>query len=318
MRIFSVLRIPNVMIMVFLLFLFVAKGDGDTTYFDADWKKTISSKAEYYRVFNELAPNKWCIEDYHKKNNQIKLSGHFTSHSMELKDGLFVFYYENGNKERACSYKSNMLEGAFTNYYDNGSVQDEGRFADGLTEGRFVAYYRNGNVSNVGSYVAGMLNGQWKQYYEDIKEVWVVRTYDNGVLTQLTSYYPGGKLKRIEKYQDLEAFGKCYNEKGDEIAFTPFSTKPSPSFLIQEYLQNNLQYPVEARSRNVEGKVIVQFAVNEDGSIGEVKLMKGIGWGCDEEAIRVVSKMPLWEPGALDDKKIKIYLSQPISFKLTK
>lgn len=82
------------------------------------------------------------------------------------------------------------------------------------------------------------------------------------------------------------------------------------------YLSTSITYPAPAKSEGIEGKVFVNFIINKDGSIGEVKAMKGPGHGCNEEAVRVISQMPDWTPGLKDGKEVKVSFNIPISFNL--
>ncbi len=93
-------------------------------------------------------------------------------------------------------------------------------------------------------------------------------------------------------------------------------TQPKPPYDLNAYFNDNLHYPKTARKQNIQGKVIVVFLINEDGSISDVRLLSGIGGGCDEEALRVVKNMPAWTPGKKDGKAAKIYMKQPVSFEL--
>jgi TonB family protein len=83
------------------------------------------------------------------------------------------------------------------------------------------------------------------------------------------------------------------------------------------WLGGELKYPEVARNNKVEGKVFVEFIVSEDGSIKDVKVLKGIGGGCDEEALRVISQMPKWKPALKDGKAVNQKLTLPITFKLS-
>ncbi|QLH31677.1 MAG: energy transducer TonB [Cyclobacteriaceae bacterium] len=64
-----------------------------------------------------------------------------------------------------------------------------------------------------------------------------------------------------------------------------------------EYVKANLIYPSEARQKGIEGRVFIEFVVNIDGSISDVRPIKGIGGGCDEEAVRIMSQAAPWNPG---------------------
>ena len=82
------------------------------------------------------------------------------------------------------------------------------------------------------------------------------------------------------------------------------------------FVSNNLKYPQTAQETGIQGKVHVQFIVEPDGSISNIKISKGIGGGCDEEAIRVVSIMPRWKPGKHEGKFVRVSYILPINFKL--
>jgi protein TonB len=82
------------------------------------------------------------------------------------------------------------------------------------------------------------------------------------------------------------------------------------------YLVDNMKYPPQARRLGVEGKVTLQFVVDKNGSISDVTVLKGIGSGCDEEAIRVMKNAPPWSPGKQRGKPVKQRCIMPISFKM--
>ncbi len=87
---------------------------------------------------------------------------------------------------------------------------------------------------------------------------------------------------------------------------------------MYKYLSKNIRYPSKATAANVEGKVFVAFVVGADGTIKDVTVSKGIGYGCDEEAVRVVKAMPKWKPGRQSGRNVPVRYSVPISFTLTK
>lgn len=107
-------------------------------------------------------------------------------------------------------------------------------------------------------------------------------------------------------------------EEVDEI-FQVVENQPEPVGGMGEfmkYLQKNLKYPEQARRMNVEGKVFVQFVIDKDGSPNDITVLKGIGSGCDEEAIRVIKNMPKWTPGKQRGRPVKVRMSLPIVFRL--
>ena len=85
-----------------------------------------------------------------------------------------------------------------------------------------------------------------------------------------------------------------------------------------KYLQDNMKYPPLAREKNIKGRVIVSFVVEQNGDLSDIKVIKGIGWGCDEEAIRVLKTAPSWKPGIQNGRPIRVQYTMPIFFQLAK
>jgi protein TonB len=82
------------------------------------------------------------------------------------------------------------------------------------------------------------------------------------------------------------------------------------------YLQESIKYPEEAKELGIQGRVFVTFVVEVDGSITDVRVLRGIGGGCDEEAVRVVKAMPKWVPGKQRGVPVRVQFNLPIKFTL--
>jgi periplasmic protein TonB len=85
---------------------------------------------------------------------------------------------------------------------------------------------------------------------------------------------------------------------------------------LAKFLQKNLKYPIEAAKSGVSGKVYLSFVIDKFGKISDLKIDRGIGFGCDEEAMRVVSLMPNWKPAHQNGNKVKSKFTLPIVFQL--
>ena len=81
-----------------------------------------------------------------------------------------------------------------------------------------------------------------------------------------------------------------------------------------DYLKKNVRYPSRAREFNVQGLVVSRFVIEADGSITNIEILRGIGAGCDEEAIRVIESMPQWEPGVQNGIHVPVMYTLPIRF----
>lgn len=89
---------------------------------------------------------------------------------------------------------------------------------------------------------------------------------------------------------------------------------PGGSDQLNMYLLTNVRYPEEARQSRITGQVLIRFVVNADGSINRIRLLKGLNYGTDEEAVRVVARMPNWTPGKLNGRPVAILYTLPIAF----
>ena len=85
---------------------------------------------------------------------------------------------------------------------------------------------------------------------------------------------------------------------------------------MMKFIKANLKYPVIAQEMGVSGTVIINFVVGRDGKISRIKVMRGIGSGCDEEAVRVLEKMPSWNPGRQGGKPVLVSYTVPFKFLL--
>lgn len=84
---------------------------------------------------------------------------------------------------------------------------------------------------------------------------------------------------------------------------------------LVRYLQKNLRYPAQALRNSVDGKVFIAFTVQSDGSVADVQVLKGLGFGTDEEAARVVKNMPAWTPGQQNKHNVSVRYTLPITFR---
>ncbi len=93
-------------------------------------------------------------------------------------------------------------------------------------------------------------------------------------------------------------------------------TFPGGDAALMQYLTNNLRYPTMAREAGIQGTVFVTFVVERDGSITDVRVLRGVGGGLDEEAVRVVRNMPRWTPGRQRGQAVRVQFNLPIRFVL--
>ena len=106
-------------------------------------------------------------------------------------------------------------------------------------------------------------------------------------------------------------------EKDKMGIYSRAEVSPNYGGNLESYIQDNIQYPQDAIDNNIEGTVQVQFAVDENGKVTNVSTLGNkLGYGLEEEAIKVVSAMPKWTPGQVKGKKVKTWRTLPIVYQL--
>ncbi|MBQ7280009.1 MAG: energy transducer TonB [Bacteroidales bacterium] len=108
-------------------------------------------------------------------------------------------------------------------------------------------------------------------------------------------------------------------EEEEEEIFTVVENDPEfPGGMdaLYKYLSSNIKYPAIAKENNITGRVYVTFVVEKDGSIANPRILRDIGGGCGQEAIRVVKSMPKWTPGKQRGKAVRVQFNLPVSFNL--
>jgi protein TonB len=91
---------------------------------------------------------------------------------------------------------------------------------------------------------------------------------------------------------------------------------PGGTQKLADYLAKNIKYPQMARESGIQGRVFISFVVEPDGSVSNVNVMRSLGGGCDEEAVRVVKSMPKWKAGKQRGKPVRVSYILPVNFKL--
>ena len=89
---------------------------------------------------------------------------------------------------------------------------------------------------------------------------------------------------------------------------------PGGEEALYAYFCNNLKYPEKAREENITGRVFITFIVERDGSLSNIKVLRDIGGGCGEEAVRVAKNMPKWKPGQHRGETVRVQYTMPVLF----
>jgi len=124
--------------------------------------------------------------------------------------------------------------------------------------------------------------------------------------TQVEAYVAPVKSEEEESAEEAQIF----------MVVESMPEYPGGESALYSYLAENIKYPQMAKESGIQGRVFVTFVVERDGRVTDVRVLRGIGGGCDEEAIRVVEGMPKWAPGKQRGKSVRVQYNLPVKFTL--
>jgi TonB family protein len=207
-----------------------------------------------------------------------------------------IVWYDNGQVKSVVEYpaESNLAgkELVYINSWDRDGTQTV-KDGNGSWRGEGGELY-GGSYIEEGNVVDGHKDGGWIGKWSDGKILYK-EIYAAGALLEGTSY-----------------------EGSEEVRYTKAVIQPKFKGGVNnfyKFLGQNIMYPLEASRRGIQGRVFLSFVVCEDGSLCDYKVEKGVGFGLDDEALRVVKKMNhLWEPGEMRGKKVRVKYNLPINF----
>ena len=243
----------------------------------------------------------WFTSNFSHDNKEVKYVYYDTLTQVMTKEAYLI------KGERAGQWK----------YYNaTGKLIATETYKNGLLNGEAVFYDTLGSVYLRSSYKDDKKHGRWMLYHPNSKDVWLKYGFENDLPEgKMECYYPNGKIKRKETYEGGKMTSSvCYTPSGDKTDYYPIITDAQFHTDLMTYIGDNVQYPEAAKQQGLEGKVSVRFAINESGMVEDVQVLQGIGGGCDEEAVRIITQMPPWEPARLDNVPYKAYQTVPVVF----
>lgn len=187
-----------------------------------------------------------------------------------------------------------------------GKLLTTGFYKNNLKDGKWHEYNDNGYAIVEGAYKEGKKVGDWSYF----GKLWVVLNKYNFDTHRLI-YHKGVKADSTTFYKAI---------RGKDTISTLMQRPPiylGGNDLITRTLRYNLRYPAKAVAAKISGRIIVAFTVDENGHTRDYKVLRKLGYGLDEEALRVVKTIPEdWVAGVLDGKTVPVVLQLPVSFKI--
>jgi protein TonB len=224
---------------------------------------------------------------------------------VEAQDTTYYKNYEKSVKSEADSYVVLTKDAADTN-----KVTEKKYYISGKQKA--YTYYTN--------YKEGIAEGTSTYWFENGNKKWETTRINGKTHGKFNTWWENGKVKREEVYENGEQKSAiCFDENGNEVPFYSYEQMPvypGGEQAMMQFIRDSIIYPKAARTDNIQGTVYVTFVVEKDGSLSDVRILRGAHPLLDAEALRVVKSMPVWSPGKQDGTPVRVQFNLPVKYTL--
>jgi len=302
----------------------------DTTifYMNKFWSEVPAGEATHMRrVISKGEDSTGQLYEIQEYTISGRLLGRMLSRSKTklLLNGYRTWYNNKQQPYKTGYYTKSKPSGQWADYYYNGQMKMQYSFAADaaakLWEPEGYAYSINNSWDSTGC--AEVINGNgWFQRRSDSAGVVLESGLVRNGLPQ--GIWQGFDKKGQIQYEEEYANGKflkgiCCGENGQETAYDSIQVSaafPGGNSAMTKFISQHIKYPAADRRMGIAGTVIVRFEVDKKGNLTETSIHRGVSKRIDEEALRVMSLMPLWEPGKLRGKNVRTAFYLPLKFAL--
>ncbi len=303
----------------FLFFQIAAVAQKTEQGFDHDFKPTVY--APRYYVITEKRDSFWHREAYYLPETSMAMQGRYKDAACKIAHGEWVWYHSNKILKTKGTYTDGLKEGLWLQFGEDGRMNDSGSFSGGRLKGTRLRWDADGYLTDSTQF-DGAGNGTEVTWYPagtvSSAGLWVSDTVRNG---RWKFYHPNSQIKATEDYVAGERISvACFDEQGKPLAPDACTEKeagfPGGVDAWIRFIQRNLKADVPVRLKAPLGQytVVVQFVVNRDGSIEDIKPITRFGFGMEEEVERMLKRSPRWLPAHQFGNNVKAYRKQPITF----
>ncbi|MES2427141.1 MAG: TonB family protein [Bacteroidota bacterium] len=268
--------------------------------------------ADYSRVISEPDSGSTLYnvnENYRDKTK--KLIGKTSKPDAVVLEGLCLTFFPSGKKENVANFQNGKKVGDEYAYFPNGKLNVHRSYAGDRT---LILDCKD----STGKVLVENGNGNYEGYDHDFKKIIETGLLKDGAKDGAWKGDVGEHGRFVEEYSNGNlTTGKFTDENNQTFTYTVRESQPQfPGGLqaFYQYLGNSIIYPYSARVNRTQGKVLVAFVVERDGSLSDVKVVESPSAMLSQEAVRVVKNSPTWVPGYQFGRKVRVSYSVPIKF----
>ncbi|HEV8270648.1 MAG TPA: energy transducer TonB [Chitinophagaceae bacterium] len=287
--------------------------------FDINFKPAASGW-RYYAV-TEKKDDLWYREAYYLPEKSMAMTGSYKDKDCKIAEGKTIWYYPNKNPKSSISYKDGKEEGTALRFHENGMIRDSVNYTNGHRIGISLGWDEEGNQLDSSNF-DGNGNGVVVGWHKDGSVSYAGRiTNDTTRISRWVYYHLNGKQLAVQDYVNGKVVHcSCSDEMGNQLDSSLCVEKeaqfPGEEKGWRKFLEKNLNPDIPVKNRAPEGtyQVIVQFIVDKEGQITDIKPLTRFGFGMEEEVIRILKNSPRWTPAFQFGRNVKAYRRQPITF----
>lgn len=307
--------------LLLLVFVFISlnisaqKNPSVAVYLDSTYRETSEENHKYVRVVEDYYTDKdtYKVTIFYKSGAK-KMIGTTLSKDVLKKDGTFIYYYESGAKEAIITYSQDWKTGKEYKWYENGNFKfEKENISDQKAKTTKTLLLKFWNKENQLTVVDG--NGECDETDEDSEQKGKIR---NGLKQDV---WQGSDLKNKITYTETYKDGKLVSgistdKNGVKYSYSKVFEKPLPEAGMDNFyrkIAQNYKIPQQAMKDRISGKIYISFVVDETGKITKPIIIKDLGYGTGEEALRVLNVAGEWIPGKFRGIKRSTLYSLPIT-----
>lgn len=291
------------------------------TYYNSNWKEVITKDEASYYSYNKSTDSGWYRLDFFLgyPKNKIQMTGLYEDKENKIKNGIFRFYYYNGNLKTYGQFGHNREEGIWLDWYSNGELKDSMYYQNGRLIGISKSWYKNKFIKD--SIVLDQFgNGLQASWFDDGQPSASGRIINYKKQGKWIYYHKNGKISAVEMYhRDSITQYQIFNEDGEPVQDSAIkfsdASFPDGEKAWKKYLGNNLHFPSYQNFVNTDHKVVVaEISINEDGKVEDVELVIPANESFNKEVTRFFYAMPAWIPAYNHHRRVKYQFPFSIAF----
>ncbi len=262
-------------------------------FLDSDEKEVFTS---YHTVISKKQDGSHVFRQFFPETGQIT---HYFQYDKGTgqKNGLYKEWYDDGTLVADGQYK----DGKEVGEWNKGS--SKGMYQDGKKEGEWKQTNKKGKLTAIYHYVNNLRDGAFIEY-DSLGAI-----SNEGIYRADTIFSETRQTKEAIAKEVMPMMASCMQEDLEE-------RKKCTDQTMLQYIHKSLRYPKQARANGVFGNAIVQFVIDKDGSIDDVKVLRGVCQSIKDEVTRVITNMPPWNPGYQNEKPVRVLFTLPVTFRL--